>query len=255
MKTVVGIIISITAFTLILAGLYTGTMPYHVAKAQNGKKEQNETTISQEILLSAPREISKKPLLPTSTELIYQKYYVELPLAAEDYYYGKYINATVAVKELNNMPVLQPGDKIQIITDNYLTFGTGAGYIKPGEGFYYASGVCWTVSTLGMEMDVANKEFRNKYGIDLFTFEKGDRYPHSKSYKTYASSNNGYGYTVAKTLNGASPDYTFTVNPKLANDARFENLQIRIVLGSSSTHPTAYKGQVISAHIETNIDF
>lgn len=188
--------------------------------------------------------------------LTYRKHLVELPLYAGDHYYGKHINAAAAASELNTMPILEPGDTINVITDGYLTMHRSKGYIQPPyPGFLYASGVCWSTSTLGTLMDEANKEFSLKYGIPLFVFGAYDRSPHNHSYYTYRDSNYGYGYTVVKHVNGASTDYSFAINPELKKLPKFKNLKLKIVMSASTNHETGYLGHSIEAHIKTNINF
>ncbi len=188
-------------------------------------------------------------------ELIYKKSFTEVPLASGDYYYGKYINASIAAGEINDIPIITPGDRIAIISDNYLTFDKSKGYIKPSANIYYASGVCWTATTLGALMDQANSEFINKYGIPLFTFEQWDRYAHKNKYATYAGINYGYGYAVSKPPSGKVFDYKFTVNPEILNIPEFEDFEIRIVIGGRENSPVGYKGQVIDGYILSNIDW
>lgn len=188
-------------------------------------------------------------------DLRYKKLLVEVPLVRCDYYYGKHINATAGVNEVNRMPVLEPGDSIGLINDGYLTLLGNKGYVSPGSDFMYASGVCWTTSTLGFLMDEANKTFSRKYEIPLFTFNSGDRLPHPESYATYRNTNYGYGYSVVKIPNGSSLDFRFTVNPELANNPRFKNLELKIVMISSIDNENAFMGQSIGAYIKTNINF
>jgi len=188
-------------------------------------------------------------------ELIYKKSFTEVPLASGDYYYGKYINASIAATELSEMPILKPGDRISIIGDNYLTFDKSKGYIKPSANIYYASGVCWTATTLGAFMDQANIEFTNKYGVPLFTFEQWDRYAHKNRYATYAGINYGYGYAVSKPPSGKVFDYKFTVNPEISNIDELKDLEIRIVMEGREDSPTGYRGQVIDGYILSNIDW
>lgn len=186
-------------------------------------------------------------------EFQYYYYFLELPLYKTDYYYGKFINAAAAVNELNKMPALMPGDKVSLIKDGYLTFSVKNGYIYPGEGYYYASGSCWVVSTLGAMMDEANKHFERKYSISLFVFNYGDRLPHKYPFKTYTNSNFGYGYTVYKASDWTT-DYSFTINPEIAKNKDLKNLRIKIYLFADSKNPEAYLGQSIGAYIMTNLE-
>lgn len=187
--------------------------------------------------------------------LTYERYFVELPLYAEDYYYGKYVNAKAATSEINSIPVLVPGDRIAVIGGGYLTLDKSKGYLQPGSKYYYASGVCWSISTLGMLMDEANKDFIEKHGIPLFIFENGDRIPHEHAYRTYTPSNNGYGYSVTKLKVGESFDYKFTVNPKIENIPELSGLEIKIVMNARDSHRTAYNGESIDAYILSNKKF
>ncbi len=184
----------------------------------------------------------------------YEYISVELPLYSQDYYYGKYINAKVATNEINTIPILFPGDRVEIIGDGYLTFGRSLGYIDPGDGFYYASGVCWTTSTLGMLMDEANKKFVREYGLPLFTFDKYDRFAHNTQYKTYTGSNNQWGYAVTKLPDGKVFDYKFTVNPELSEYKELKNIRLKIEMEGREDHASAYKGQVIKARLFIDFD-
>lgn len=175
------------------------------------------------------------------------------PLARQDYYYGKYKNAKAGTYELNNIPVLKPGDKISILGDGYLTINWRQGYIRPEEGYLFGSGVCWTVSAFGAIMDKANHKFNEKYGLPLFVFESSDRGRHSHYYETYKSSNRGYGYSVYNAPNGQ--DYTFRVNPDLKDHRTLSNIRIKIILTATDNHPTAYKGQSINVAIHSNLHY
>jgi len=187
-------------------------------------------------------------------DMIYRKVFVELPLYRGDYYYGKHINASVAANEINNIPILKPGQRVRIIKDGYLTFDSKSGYIQPPGEFIYASGVCWTVSSLGAVMDEVNKRFEKDYGIPLFIFEYADRIAHRDAYKTYTYSNYGYGYTVVKRPDWIT-DYSFTVNPELENFPQFKNLKVKIVMVSSTDNNVGFKGESIGGYILTNVDF
>jgi len=189
--------------------------------------------------------IPKKPTITNAS--------VTLPLVQEDYYYGKHFNATVAASELNSLKNLKAGDRISIVKHGYLTMEDSKGYIDPpGDKYPFASGVCWTVSTLGYLMDEANVKFKAKYGIPLFVFEKGDRIPHKHSYTTYAPSNNGYGYTV--TINdGWIFDYKFTINPNLADHPKLQHIRLKIVMYGTTDHPSGYNGESIGAELKTNV--
>lgn len=188
-------------------------------------------------------------------DLKYKDTEVNLPLAQYDYYFRKWQNAKSATKELNGMPTLKVGDRIKIIQDGYLTFDSRFGYEKV-YNYYYASGVCWAVSTLGQLMDYANKEFKAKFGLVLFVYYRGDRAPHGHTYTTYKKSNYGYGYTVLKTQSESSTqDYGFQINPKLAERDDLKDLKLDIILTASETYSGAYKGQAIGGYILSNKDF
>ena len=188
-------------------------------------------------------------------DLKYRKFLVELPLVSYDYYYGKFINASSAVNEINQVQILRPGDRVQLINDGYLTMSSSRGYVNPGSGFYYASGVCWSTSDLGTLMDEANKAFQHKYDKPLFTFYDGDRVPHSKSYSTYKHSNYGRGYTVVRMPSGWNTDYKFNINPSLKDDPNFKDLKIEIVMVAREDNENAFWGQSIGAYLMSNIDF
>jgi len=188
-------------------------------------------------------------------DLIYQKLLIELPLVREDYYWGKHINATAGINEINQIKILYPGDRIRIIRDGYLTMSSKRGYVNPGGGIMYASGVCWSTSALGTLMDEANKVFTHKYQLPLFVFNRGDRAPHPTRYATYAPSNHGLGYSVVKRAGGSCSDYSFTVNPALKDHPILKDIKINIVMTSSQSHDSAFKGQSIGGYLQTNIDF
>jgi len=175
-----------------------------------------------------------------------------LPLKQQDYYWGKFANASAGAKELNQIGVLHPGDKVAVIGDGYITLDESAGYVQP-RGHYYASGLCWSISAMGGMMDQANKQFRDKYGVNLFIFKPGDRYGHSVNYSTYKPSNNGWGYTVSKVRdNVGQPDYKFQINPDVKNIPGLEDLKVQIKIIASSNYKGAYKGQMISANLLAN---
>jgi hypothetical protein len=202
----------------------------------------NEKSDLTAIILNQP--ILQKP----DTQLVK----VALPLYAEDYYYGKHINASVTAEELNTLPIMKPGDSFSILADGYLTLESPKGYIQPPGDFMYASGACWTVTTFGYLMDEANKEFINKYGEPLFTFGYWDRYGHEHAYRTYSPSNYGYGYSVSKYKGQPAADYTFTVNPNLKEIPELRFLKIQIVMASANDYPGAYNGEAISGYILVN---
>ncbi|MBN2015500.1 hypothetical protein JW766_01575 [Candidatus Dojkabacteria bacterium] len=193
-------------------------------------------------------------LVEDDKDMVYKKLYVELPLYPEDYYYGKHLNATAAVNELNSIPPLRPGDRVQVINDGYITLNSAKGYIKPPGDFYYASGICWSVSAFGAVMDEANRKFEREYGMQLFIFNYADRIAHNDYYRTYVASNFGYGYTVVKMPDWVT-DYKFTVNPELMNHQYFKNLKVKIVMVSTTDNSRGYAGQSIDGYILTNLDF
>lgn|GEM_PF-4196630 len=223
-------------------GPTTVTPKPHLETAKNEK----DTEIEQEKI---------NPHQDTPQTLDYRGGFVSLPLYPEDYYYGKHINAAAAAKELNSIPLLSPGDRVEIIKDGYLTMATDEGYTKPEGDYYYASGVCWTVSTYGAVMDQANIEFIEMYGIPLFVFNYLDRIPHKKPYRTYTDSNYGYGYTVSIDPSGYVFDYNFTVNPELSNVPELSDIKVDIVMKSVSNHRTAYNGEAIEGYVISNINF
>jgi len=196
--------------------------------------------------------ISTPPIAAGS--LAYRPVSFNLPLVSRDYYYGKYINGKAGAQELNNLPILKPGSHISLIRNNYLVIGAGRGYIQPPNGYYYGSGLCWSVSAFGGLMDQANIKFQQKYGMPLFIFNPGDRSPHSEFYQTYLPSNNGRGYTVVK-LGTGGVDYTFTVNPNIANIAGMSDLQVKIVMSWQTNNPNAYAGEAIGAYLLSNKSF
>ena len=189
------------------------------------------------------------------TEINYKIAELDLPLIQKDYYQGKYENGAAGAKELNNIQTLEPGDRISIIGNGFITLNPKQGYVQPQNGYYYGSGLCWSVSAFGGAMDEANKVFRAEYGIDLFTFGYGGRYGHSHTYQTYNPSNHGYGYSIIKVSSGKGQvDYTFSINPQIKNIAGLEDAKFRIELQSTDKHPTAYKGQSIKGVVYSNIN-
>lgn len=186
--------------------------------------------------------------------LSYQFAYTELPLHKNDYYWGKYLNAAAGVRELNRMPTLAPGNRIRVIADGYLSLNPRNGYVRPQNGYFFGSGLCWSTSALGQMMDNANNQFKERYGIPMFVFARGDRAPHADWSHTYKDSNRGYGYTVIKISSGGGQDYGFTLNPAIKNIKELEGLKIRIVLTYRNDHPSAYKGESIGAYIMANKD-
>lgn len=187
-------------------------------------------------------------------DLIYEFGKVDLPLYPEDYYWGKFENGSAGARELNRIPVLRPGDRIRAIGNGYLTLSPSSGYVRPTNGYYYGSGLCWSTSALGQMMDKANVEFREKYGMDLFVFSGGDRAPHPHWYRSYQHSNRGYGYTVIKISSGGGQDYSFTVNPAIASLPDMDDFKVEIVMTSTTEYPGAYNGQSIGSYVRSNKD-
>ena len=262
MKRIRTLTITVLVLMIVLSALYSKAVYFDGINASEEDEEVlNKRTVGEkkvkmhdfDIELEAGRYNVEKTL-NIDDSMMYENYYVEMPLYGEDYYYGKHVNAKSATTELNNMPILRAGDRIEVINDGYLTMDRNYGYVKPGEKFYYASGVCWSVSTLGLLMDDANTSFVDQYGIPLFTFSNGDRYPHSHSYKTYNSSNYGYGYTVVKVGDEYATDYKFTVNPEIEKIEELEDLEIKIVMNARSDHGWGYSGESIEGYILTNKD-
>ncbi|MBW7953448.1 hypothetical protein H3C67_01545 [Candidatus Dojkabacteria bacterium] len=190
--------------------------------------------------------------LEDNPDMVYKNSFSEQPLFAEDYYYGKYENAAAGVLGLNKMPILRPGDSIGVVKDKYINIKTWNGYIRPTNGYYFGSGVCWSTSALGQLLDNANKSFKEKFGVDLFVYKKGDRAPHGDYYKTYS----GRGYTVFQASEGVPlQDYRFTINPEIAGNKDLEGLKLKIVMLATNEHATASHGQSIGGYIISNIEF
>lgn len=187
------------------------------------------------------------------SEIIYTNVIYELPLTKKDYYYRKYENGRAGANEINRIPVLYVGQKTKLIAGGYITVSRSRGYLQP-PGYTFASGLCWSTSALGGMMDVANSQFKAKYGLDLFTFDRGDRAPHSHYYSTYAPSNRGRGYTVIKLKKGGQ-DFGFRINPALANKPDLKDIKVDIEMMARTNHPQAYKGQSIGAILKTNKQF
>lgn len=184
-------------------------------------------------------------------DMIYNNSFTELPLFDVDYYWGKYLNARAGATQLNYMPILTPGNSIGIIRDKFINVRQG--YTQPPH-YYYGSGLCWASSTLGALQDKANVDFRAKYGIDLFTFNPGDRTGHGGIYLTYT--NNHHGYTIYQLGYGSgAPDYRFTINPALKNIEGLSDIKIKIVLLYSDTYPTASHDEALAGYIISNKEF
>ncbi len=261
--TTITVFNSAVAVVLITALLLLSLNPASASIRNDPDKpdEKEGTSVANSVVAKLPpeREIAQNVVAADEfhyqpgKSLKYQKYHVELPLQAQDYYYGKFINASVAAREINRVPILKPGDRVELIEGGFITFNNENGYIKPAGDFKHASGVCWSTSTLGMLMDNANSKFQSKYKKPLFVFEAWDRYGHKKPYATYKGSNYGWGYAVAKEP-AKTFDYKFTVNPELKNDEKFKDLKIKIILTASQKHSWGYAGQVIGGYLEVNKD-
>jgi hypothetical protein len=209
--------------------------------------EENEVQTQSQIVSQLPTLIETDTDATQNIVLTFA-----LPLKKEDYYWGKFENGSAGAKELNKIGTLIPGDRVEVIGDGYITLNKSAGYVQP-RGHYYASGLCWSISAMGGMMDQVNKQFRVEYGMDLFIFKPGDRYGHSVNYSTYKPSNNGWGYTVSKIMDGVGqPDYKFQINPDVKNLPGFSDLELNMQLGSSSNTKGAYKGQMIYANLLAN---
>jgi len=190
--------------------------------------------------------------IKVDSDMKYHNSFYELPLYPEDYYWRKYENAAAGAMQLNNMPILHPGDRIAVIGDVYINIKANNGYLRPAYGYGFASGVCWSTSALGLMMDEANKDFESMYQIPLFVFGRYDRAPHSHHYKTY----HGGGYTILQKHTGiAVQDYKFTINPDIANHPNLKNLKLKIVMVATNTHETAAYGQSIGGFIISNYEF
>lgn len=212
-----------------------------LAKSYNFEKEYGD------VELSFPQ---------LDSDMVYVNSFVELPLFEKDYYWGKYQNAKAGAESINKLPILKTGDNFSLIADKIINIKSYNGFIQPQYGYYFASGVCWSTTTLGYLMDQANHDFYTKYGIDLFIFDSDDRSPHSSFYQTYANANSGYGYAIMQRSEGvAILDYSFTVNPQLANIPEFSDLKIKIVILSTEDHLTADHGQSIAAYLVSNLEF
>jgi len=186
-----------------------------------------------------------------STAMPYKHFGIDFPLKPRDYYWGKWLNAKAGAGEINKIPELVPGNRINLIRNGYLTLSPAAGYVRPTNGYYYGSGLCWSTSVLGGFMDAANWHFTRTWGIPLFTFNTYDRAPHPSYYETYKNSNNGYGYTVIKIGSGGR-DYSFNINPEVGKIRALGGLKIKIVLNWTNKFPGASHGESIGAYLLSN---
>ncbi|MFQ5493398.1 MAG: hypothetical protein ACE5DX_04535 [Candidatus Dojkabacteria bacterium] len=184
-------------------------------------------------------------------DMIYNNSFSELPLIEEDYYYRKYENAAAGVAGINKTPIMRPGDSIGVIADRFINIKTYNGYVQP-PGYYFASGVCWTSSTLGFMMDNANWHFKKRFGVNLFVFGSRDRAPHPDSYETY----HGHGDTIMQITEGNPlQDFRFTINPRLKTMPEVANIKIKVMMLATDEHETASHGQSIGAYIISNKKF
>ncbi|MEI7579071.1 MAG: hypothetical protein WCJ58_03450 [bacterium] len=185
-------------------------------------------------------------------DLIYKNSFTDVPLLAKDYYWRKYENALAGAQQLNTMPILKPNDRVELIRDQYIDIKTEYGYVRPGYGYPFGSGVCWTVTTLGLMMDQANRDFRAAYGIPLFVYSPGDRAPHTHYYETYG----GHGYTVMELSTGVPvQDYRFQVNPQINSRTDLSNFKIKIVIVATNSNNSAAYGQSLGALVISNYEF
>ncbi|KXK26420.1 MAG: hypothetical protein TR69_WS6001000423 [candidate division WS6 bacterium OLB20] len=185
-------------------------------------------------------------------DMVYKNSFSEQPLVDEDFYQGKFENAAAGVLGLNRMPVLTPGMSIGVVRDRYINIRGNNGYVRPANGYYFGSGVCWSTSTLGFLLDNANSDFRDRYGLDLFVYGRGDRAPHGDYYETYG----GRGYTILQAAEGVPvQDYRFTVNPAISKVPELADLKMKIVMLASDDHASAAYGQSIAGYIVSNKDF
>jgi hypothetical protein len=205
------------------------------------------------ILASGPSVLGLSNL-KSKYKLIYRSSTVSLPLKRQDYYWGKFQNGKAGAREINRVPVLTPGKKVSLIGNGYITLSPSKGYVRPYNGYYYGSGLCWSTSLFGAVMDKANARFIKRFKVPLFVFKPRNRAPHSTWYSTYSKSNNGYGYSVLKSRYGGQ-DYTFQVNPQLKRNWKLKKLKIKIVMVANPKSKRAYKGQMLYGFILSNIKF
>lgn len=154
--------------------------------------------------------------------------FVELPLDRDDYYAGKYTNASIAAKEINeNLSRLRPGQKVSLLADGCLTMDDGLGYIDTSLG--RAAGACWTVSALDRLLLETKLVVDGGEEVPLILFPPGGRTEHRHGYRSYGGVTNegevfnSKGATIylvrdrEGNVASSSTDYTFIVNPRLSN--------------------------------------
>lgn len=215
----------------------------------------NFAVIEEGLIEDGPQTLAQAPgeVFGIDSELKHTNVVFNLPLVRKDFYGGKYENARAGAGELNRIPALKSGMRVRVIADGYITLQRNRGYVQP-RGYYFGSGLCWSTSALGGMMDVANRQFKQRYGVDLFVFSGGDRAPHSHKYETYTRSNRGGGYTVLKSGSGGQ-DLRFTVNPKLKTMEGLSDIVLDVEMVAQDDFPGAYKGQSIGAILRTNKPF
>lgn len=214
--------------------------------------DPGQTVLAYEVWEDFEFDYGKQSTPAVDVDMTFKNSFSEQPLVEKDYYQGKYENAAAGVNGLNRMPILRPGDSIGVVREMYINIRGRNGYVRPSNGFYYGSGVCWSTSTLGFLMDNANDDFNEKYGIDLFVFRGYDRAPHGTYYETYG----GYGYTILQAAEGVPvQDYKFTVNPEISSIPELSDLKLKVVMLASNEHETAAYGQSIAGYILSNKDF
>ena len=257
-------IISIAGlFSVLVSQVYEEDKFYPASDINPIPLENTSTDLISEVsaedtIVYEPEDENKSALLeiPSPLEFTYPIYKyteVELPLVQNDYYWGKYVNASVAASEVNTIGELAPGDNRSLLNDGIITLEEDAGYIKPASGYYFASGVCWTSTTLGYLMDEANAKFIAEYNMPLFVFSTNDRLPHKVTYPTYKNVNSGYGYSITK--NGDYYfDYIFQINPALANDPVLKDLRAKIVMTPKNDNPAGFNNESIGAYLLTNLE-
>ncbi len=225
-------------------GLYYQAWPGRVAYKDNFQ-------VIDELEISKEEVALDEQVLGVQTEpgMIYKVFEVNYPLAREDYYIGKFTNARAGNFEINKMPVVAPGSSVALIRDGFITLNRSYGYVYPPNGFYYASGICWSVSVLGGMLESVNAEFQRRWGMPLFNFIQAS--PHAGVYKTYQNSNNGGGYTIVKRGRGGV-DFEFQVNPQVQHYPFFQDLKLEVLMISQDNHPDGYRGESIGAYLISN---
>lgn len=245
-----------SVLALVLGGLIALVPGSELEISLNTKSNQSDSDLAVTDLLERDSFVPAPTVLGVNTDaaITHQYAFVDSPLQPKDYYGGKYTNAKAGANEINSMPVLRVGERHSLLRSRIITLKGSKGYVQ-SDLEYFASGVCWTVSVFGYLMDVANTQFRQKYGIDMFVFPQG-RSPHGKKYDTYRFINGGRGYTI---FNSPDPkrhvDYTFGLNPQITEIEQLKDLQVKIVMTATSSSGKAYRGQSIGGYVLTNKDF